>query len=86
MVANSNPMEEEFILTADTRLVGSGAVLDSLQLVNFILEVEARLSEEIGLQITLTNDRAFSERRSPFRTPAALATYIASESSECQGR
>ena len=73
----SKPATEEFVPAPDTPLVGQRSVLSSLELVAFILEVEARLFEQCGLQITLTDDRAFSQARSPFRRPGSLAAYIA---------
>lgn len=73
----SKPESEQFVPAPDTALVGQRSVLSSFELVTFILEVEARLLEECGLQITLTDDRAFSQARSPFRRPSALAAYIA---------
>jgi hypothetical protein len=75
-INESKPASEQFVPKPETPLVGQGAVLSSLELVTFILEVEARLVEDFGLQITLTDDRAFSQARSPFRRPRALAEYI----------
>jgi len=72
----AKPENEKFSVAPDTPLVGQRAVLTSLELVAFIVEVETRLLEECGVQITLTDDRAFSEARSPFRRPSALAQYI----------
>ena len=76
----TRPENERFAVAPDTSLVGQHAVLSSLELVTFIVEVETRLFEEYGLQITLTDDRAFSESRSPFRRPSALAEYIMARS------
>jgi hypothetical protein len=75
-INESRPTGEQFIFDAETPLVGQRAVLNSLELVTFILEVEARLVEQLGIQIILADDRAFSAARSPFRRPSALAEYI----------
>jgi hypothetical protein len=72
----AKPPEERFVPAADTPLVGHRAVLTSLELVTFILEAETQLAEEFGLHITLTDDRAFSQAKSPFRRPSALSEYI----------
>jgi hypothetical protein len=76
-VNESRPTGERFVPDADTPLLGHRAVLNSLELVTFILEVETRLVEQYGVHLTLADDRAFSQARSPFRRPTALAEYIA---------
>lgn len=58
-----------------TQLLGGAAVLDSLGLVELILEVETRLRER-GYSVTLTSEEAFSRSRSPFRIVATLAEYV----------
>lgn len=69
-------------LTAETRLLGREAVLDSLGLVRLILEVEERLAEAHDLNVTLADERAMSQARSPFRSVATLVDYIVELSSE----
>ena len=64
-----------------TRLVG-GSVIDSLGLVDLILEVETRLRKEHGVTVTLADERAMSQRHSPFRTVGTLADYIVVLTSE----
>ncbi len=59
-----------------TRLLGTGSVLDSLGLVALIVDVEDRLRSAHGLSVTLADDRAMSETRSPFRTVQSLAEYV----------
>ena len=61
---------------AETRLLGGAAVLDSLGLVRLILEVEQRLADTHDIVITLADERAMSQQRSPFRTVSSLADYI----------
>ena len=59
-----------------TPLVGGAAVVDSLGLVRLILEVEQRLAESHDVIVTLADERAMSQQRSPFRTVSALADYV----------
>lgn len=59
-----------------TNLVGKQAVLDSLALVTFIVDLEQRIEEELGAVLTLTDDRAMSQKSSPFRTVGALVAYL----------
>ncbi len=63
-------------LDESTLLFGKGATLDSLALVTMIVDLEQRLEEECGLMLTLADDRAMSQRHSPFRTIGALVDYL----------
>lgn len=60
----------------DSALVGAEAVLSSLALVTYILDVEAFLDSDHGTQVTLVNEDALSRSKSPFRTVETLADYI----------
>lgn len=68
---------EQIPLEADARLLGKGGRLDSVGLVNLIVAVEQKLHAAKGLQLTLADERAFSEEHSPFRSLQSLAEYIA---------
>jgi acyl carrier protein len=72
---NSNGGNPKMI-TPETRLIGREAVLDSMGLVNLIVEVEQRLEEEYDLAVVLADERAMSQKNSPFRTVQSLADYI----------
>lgn len=85
IVEQSNkPMPES--VEGSTSLVGKQAVLDSLALVTLIVELEQRLEEEYDVMLTLADDRAMSQKHSPFRTVASLTHYIAELISEEMGR
>jgi acyl carrier protein len=58
-----------------TRLVGPQAALTSLGLVSLIVELEQTLEEQYGVCLTLADERAMSQRHSPFRTVGTLADY-----------
>lgn len=60
----------------DAVLFGRGGKLDSLGLVNLILMVEENIEKSCGVQLTLADERAMSQERSPFRTVSSLAEYI----------
>lgn len=60
----------------ETRLIGKEAVLDSLALVTLIVDLEERIEEDLGVVLSLTDDRAMSQRSSPFRSVGALVGYI----------
>lgn len=63
-------------LSEDTVLVGTDAVLDSLGVVQLIVEVEQRVEQRHGVAVTLANDKAMSARNSPFRTVGVLADHV----------
>ena len=62
----------------DTVLIGSGAKLDSLNLVSLIVDIEKGLSDKLGIEVSLTDENAMSQQKSPFRTVKTLADYICS--------
>jgi acyl carrier protein len=61
---------------ASTVLFGPGALLDSMGLVTLVVDVEQQVLQEYGLSVTLADDRAMSQRNSPFRTIGTLRDYI----------
>lgn len=63
-------------VTEDTVIVGPEAVIDSIGVVSLIVDIEQRLEMDHQVSVTLANDRAMSQRSSPFRTPAVLADHI----------
>jgi hypothetical protein len=66
-------------LTPRTILVGAGSPLDSLLLLNFLVAVEERLSDEHGLQIDLIDLLANAGHgESPLKTIATLADHLVS--------
>jgi acyl carrier protein len=60
----------------DTVIVGPDAVIDSIGVVTLIVDIEQRLEMEHEVSVTLANDRAMSQRNSPFRTVSVLADHI----------
>jgi len=66
----------------DTVLVGTDPVLDSLGVVQLIVEVEQRVEQGHGISVTLANDKAMSQRNSPFRTVGVLADHVVATAQE----
>jgi D-alanine--poly(phosphoribitol) ligase subunit 2 len=62
-------------LGKETPLFGRDGVLDSLGLVALVVAVEQAIEDHYGVTVSLADERALSERRSPFRTIGALADY-----------
>jgi len=62
----------------DFTLYGSQDSLDSLGLVNLVVMIEQKIEDEMGFPINLTDDKAMSQKTSPFRTVGTLVDYITS--------
>ena len=56
-------------------LFGPPSPLDSLGLVALLIDVEEALAQQ-GHVVVLTDERALSQRHSPFRTVPSLVQYI----------
>ena len=61
-------------LDKDTPLIGSARILDSMGLVNIVVDIETAFLDE---EISLTSETAMSGRISPFRTIGSLCSFIA---------
>src|SRR5262245_62054025 len=58
-------------------IFGPDSALDSLGLVALLLDIEDGL-RGIGCEVVLSDERAMSQKRSPFRSVPALIAYITS--------
>ncbi len=58
------------------RLFGGSGLMDSLNIVMLIAEIEDQLADEMGITVTLADDRAMSQKTSPFRSVNTLVRYI----------
>ena len=61
-----------------TILFGQSSKLDSFGLVTLIVAIEQKIEDDFGKTITLADEKAFSQKNSPFRSIESLADYIAS--------
>lgn len=62
---------------ADAPLYGQEGVLDSLELVTMVVAVEEAIEDEMDAYIVLADEKAMSQRTSPFLTIGTLADYAA---------
>ena len=65
----------QLAVAADAPIFGPDSPLDSLGLVGLLLDVEEGL-QEIGCDVVLSDERAVSQKRSPFRNVSSLVAYI----------
>jgi acyl carrier protein len=66
-------------VTRDTALFGPTGLLDSVGLVSLVLAVEQEVSERFGVAVALADEKALSQRHSPFRSVGTLVDYAVQE-------
>lgn len=69
-------------LDTSTKLFGAKGLLDSMGVVILLTDLEERLEEDFGIEVTLASDSTMSGTRSPFRSVSTLAAYIMSVAQE----
>ena len=74
----SRAADQQLEVSPAAKIFGDGSPLDSLGLVALLIDVEEILRDDLGLDVTLSDERAVSQRHSPFRTVGTLTAYIAS--------
>lgn len=67
--------EAQLEASPTAQLFGGGSPLDSLGLVSLLIDIEEALQDQ-GQNVTLSDARAMSQARSPFRSVDALVGYI----------
>ena len=70
------PEGNQLTKTLETALFGESRTLDSVSLVHLIIATEQRMEEEFDVTVTLADERAMSQSRSPFLTCETLVDYI----------
>ena len=73
---NNLSKDNKLGLSKKTILFGKDGKLDSLGLVNLLVIMEQNIEDEFDVIITIADERALSQKRSPFRTIGTLADYI----------
>ena len=75
-VDQHDPSVADAQVSESTTLIGDGAVVDSLGLVQILTDVEDTFSERYGRDLDLTDERALSQKNSPFRSVATLVDHV----------
>jgi acyl carrier protein len=65
----------QLVVSPDAPLFGPDSALDSLGLVGLLLDIEEAL-QALGCDVLLSDERAMSQKRSPFRTVQSIVAYI----------
>jgi len=58
-------------------LFGMHAEVDSLVLINLVIVAERTIESDFGRTISLADERALLEEKSPFRSISSMADYVA---------
>tara|TARA_B110000908_G_C10103225_1_gene379571 strand:- start:174 stop:467 length:294 start_codon:yes stop_codon:yes gene_type:complete len=69
-------LDETIELTLDSKLFGGGGPLDSMALVNLLVDLEELIEDDFGISTTLADEKAMSRRTSPFSRVKYLIEYI----------
>ena len=69
--------DQQLQLSTDTVLLGKDSNIDSITLVNLIVTIEESLEDNLNLSVTLADEKAWSQKNSPFLTIQTLLDYIA---------
>jgi acyl carrier protein len=75
-VREVTPESTDANVDRDTKLLGGGGVVDSLGLVSLIVSLEQAIDDEWHVNLSLADERAMSQTRSPYRTVGSLAEYV----------
>jgi acyl carrier protein len=70
------PRESWLDKSHTTHILGKDGKLDSLGFVNLIVAVEENIVEDFGIVISLADEKARSQEKSPFETFQTLIDYV----------
>ena len=74
MIEASESSENE--VNENTPIFGEGSSLDSLGLVTLLVSIEQKIEDEMGVNITIADEKAMSLKNSPFRTIGTLKQFL----------
>lgn len=63
-------------INENTQIYGKNSGLNSLNLVNLIVDIEEKINTEYDANIMLIDERAMSQTNSPFKNVQSLLDYI----------
>jgi hypothetical protein len=87
-VEEINVTREEKIPTNELEGInfyGDGGVFDSMHLINFLMIVEEKVVEQVGVPITIVSEKAVSRKVSPFSNVSTLIAFLVEEIEEARG-
>jgi len=73
---DSSDLDSPISNDLEVKLFGSSGQLDSIGLVNLIVIIEEQIDDELDINISIASEKAMSQKRSPFRSIAALSEFV----------
>ncbi|PHR89734.1 MAG: hypothetical protein COA78_35640 [Blastopirellula sp.] len=70
--------DEQLTIDKEAPIFGQDSPLDSLGLVSLLIDIEDALADE-EVEISLSDEKAMSQRHSPYRDVPTLVAYINSQ-------
>lgn len=67
--------DEQLAIDPNAPIFGPDSPLDSLGLVSLLIDIEDSFADQ-GIEIALSDERAMSQKQSPYRSVPTLLTYI----------
>ena len=74
--SDNNGIEIEGEVSPAQRLIGKSGLFDSMDLVNFLVDLEEVLEDKFNKSFTLSDERAMSRSHSPFMNAEELTKFI----------
>jgi acyl carrier protein len=68
--------DEKVEFNENTHFVGSSAAVDSITFVTLISIIEELIEDKLNTTISLVNEKAFSQKHSPFYSIETFSNYI----------
>jgi len=64
------------IINSDTLLLSEGSDIDSMTIVSIVVDLESKLSDVFQKEISLSDEKAMTREKSPFKNIKNLIEYI----------
>ena len=69
-------MDLDINIDEKTELFSKNGVLDSLGLVNLLVEIEQEIEDQFDVSVVIADEKAMSQKNSPFKSIDSLVDYI----------
>lgn len=79
---NSELINKKIEKSLNSEIYGTKDLLDSFELVNFIVSIEEKVEERLSKILDLTDDKAISKDYTPFANVETLVDFIATRINE----
>lgn len=76
MINEQLPADDRIVAAAGTKLVGDGVSLESLTLINLIVEIEERVAVSSGTRLAVLDTAVMTKGGAQFSTVGELAQWI----------